>query len=156
VEAGKTTAVAESVMITRVPPINWGVLPVNRAFITLDTKDLYRAENKYRLMLVCRAIDRRIDEKDDADIEKSKIFNIQPSETTLELSLSQKFMKEFIPEGDLQLMVLLIQTNHDYSNIASVQQAIDSGAQLIANPAVHVGAHMQKKCWQNITMLLLV
>jgi hypothetical protein len=123
------------------PVIYWGVSPGMDATITLDTSRAYASDNRdyVVMMLVCRAKDDTVDQQLDTQIDKSNIFHVQPYTTTLQLKLSEGTIRKLILRGMVQFMVLVAPKTFDLTTIKNVQEALDGGAQIVANPGFDIG-----------------
>jgi len=112
----------------------WGTTGTNDAYLVLDTSDLYQYRESYKLLLVCRAEDPTVDGLTDARIDKSRLFSIGQERTRLQLTLSQRTMNGFTPNGWLQFFSIMVPSDFDVAKAPTVQSVVDSGGQIVANP----------------------
>jgi hypothetical protein len=76
--------------------VSWGTNPPGLAYGIVDAKQLLPYRDKYRLMLVIRAVDHSIDPLDDVNIMKSSIFEISDKNVEIDISMSQAFLRHMM------------------------------------------------------------
>ncbi|OFV97638.1 MAG: hypothetical protein A3H28_02280 [Acidobacteria bacterium RIFCSPLOWO2_02_FULL_61_28] len=111
----------------------WGTSG-NDAVLILDTRELYRAAEEYRLMLVVLPFDPTVDSRTDNRIDKTGLFNINQEETKLQVTMSSATLVRLVPSGTLQFFGLIVPNIFDPTSFHSVQDAISRGARVIADP----------------------
>ncbi|MBI1956525.1 MAG: hypothetical protein HYS38_09040 [Acidobacteria bacterium] len=112
----------------------WGTSGKDTVLV-LDTRELYRAADEYRLMLVVLPLDPTVDSKADNRIDKTGLFTINQEETRLQVTMSNATLVRLVPSGTLQFFGLIVPNTFDPTSIRSVQDAINRGAKVIADPS---------------------
>jgi hypothetical protein len=123
---------------------SWGTDLPNDAWVEIDTTELHRYQGEYKLLLICRVKDPRIDKLNDTRLDRSTFFPIQPNRTRLQGTLSNDTLSRMSPSGWLDLLVLLVPNTLQAEQFSTLQDGITKGCQLVAAPSVLVHASPKK------------
>jgi hypothetical protein len=106
----------------------WGTSGEHDAFVILNSIELAPIADDYRLLVICRAQDNKLDAREDLRIDKSAMFTISGTEQRLEVALSQDTMRRLVPQGLLNLYVLLVPAKINPKEIQTIKEFTQNGA----------------------------
>lgn len=113
------------------PIVQWGALPNNSVYASIDTASLAEFSERYRLILICVAADATREARDDTFIEKSPAFDITGARRHIQLTLSKEMAGKLMPRGTLQFYAILLPRDTAPSTVATINAAIRGGAVLV-------------------------
>jgi hypothetical protein len=123
----------------------WGTSGEHDAFVIVNSVELAPIADDYRLLVVCRAQDNKLDAREDLRIDKGAMFTISGSDQRLEVPLSQDTMKRLVPQGFINIYVLLVPAKINPKELRTIKEFTQNGAYVIGNPSMLVNATIENK-----------
>ena len=123
----------------------WGTSGEHDAFVIVNSIELAPLADDYRLLIVCRAQDNKLDNREDPRIDKSAMFTIRGGEQKLEVALSQDTMRRLVPQGFINIYVLLVPAKVNAKELRTIKEFTQNGAHVLGNPSMLVNATIENK-----------
>jgi hypothetical protein len=117
---------------------SWGTMGTYDVYAVVDASQFLPLADEYQLMMICRALDNKIDHMDDTRIDKSALYSIRGTDQTLQLTMSQSTMRRLIPQGWVNIYVLLVPIETKPAEFRNIGEFTKHGAKIIANPGMMV------------------
>ena len=117
---------------------SWGTTGEHNVYATVNTAELAPLADDYRLLIVCRVQDSKIDAKDDLRIDKSGLFSITGTDQRLEVVLSQNTMNRVVSDGWINIYILLVPARLNPKELRTVNELTQNGSYVVGNPSMMV------------------
>ena len=118
----------EKPSIDNVHLAKWGLLGNMNVYGVLETHDLQRFQNRYRLILAARTYRASFDWQDDPWVEKSGLFTIE-DEVTIQIPLSEAFKNRvLVHRPAIVFFYGIVPVDVNVQNAHTLKELIDAGA----------------------------